>query len=207
MSQSRPSLVRLTRNLALTGPLCLLAYGLLRLVDGLDGSHGPGVAWDVGHAFFLAAFLTFGVLLVALRDLVPVRTPAHRATAVAAMLAGLVGVAAFLRVILGDLFPRLDGVAELPAVLEVAGPLLFQVGTVGLLAMLATLQPRRVPWWSPVLVFAGFLPIAVNLDLLPVAALMFLVGLSPLHRDAVRRDGGPSSPGRDSSWSTTPASS
>ena len=71
--------------LAIGGPLFLLAYGLLRLVDGLDGSHGPGWAWNVGHAFFLVAFLMFGALVWKLLDV----------SAVAAI-AALAGSAAFV---------------------------------------------------------------------------------------------------------------
>jgi hypothetical protein len=32
----------MTRLSAIAGPLLLLAYGVLRLIDGRDGDHGPG---------------------------------------------------------------------------------------------------------------------------------------------------------------------
>lgn len=41
---------------------------------------------------------------------------------------------------------------------------------------------RRLPSWSPVLVLLGFVSIAVNLDLLPLGALLILAGLLPLWR-------------------------
>lgn len=150
--------------LAVGGPSFLLAYGLLRLVDGLDGSHGPGWAWNVGHFFFLVAFLMFGALIWKLRH----------ASAVAAT-AGLAGCAAFLWVILGDLFGDLPG---LPDPVMIAGPVLFQAGVLALLTVLAV--RRSVPVWSPVLVLAGFVLFMVNLDLLPLGALLLLAGLSPL---------------------------
>jgi hypothetical protein len=150
--------------LAIGGPLFLLAYGLLRLVDGLDGSHGPGWAWNAGHAFFLVAFVMFGALVWKLRDV-----------SMVAAIAGLAGCAAFVWVILGDLFDDLPG---LPDPLMIAGPLLFQLGV---LALLTTLAARRViPVWSPALVLAGFVMFMVNLDLLPFGALLLLAGLVPL---------------------------
>ena len=39
---------------------------------------------------------------------------------------------------------------------------------------------RLLPVWAPVLVLAGFLAIAVHLDLLPVGATLVLAGLLPL---------------------------
>ena len=150
--------------LTIGGPLFLLAYGLLRLVDGLDGSHGPGWAWNVGHVFFLVAFLMFGALVWRLRGV--------SAVAAAAALAGSV---AFVWVILGDLFDDLPG---LPDPLMIAGPLLFQVGVLALLSVLAV--RRAVPMWSPVLVLAGFVLFMVDLDLLPLGALLLLAGLVPL---------------------------
>ncbi len=51
---------------------------------------------------------------------------------------------------------------------------------------LARLRPRRLPVWSPLLVLLGFIPIAVNLDLLPGGAILLLCGLSPLSRPAPR---------------------
>ena len=50
------------RRSALAAPVLLLAYGLLRLIDGLDGIHGPGLAWTLGHLAFAAAMVLFGVL-------------------------------------------------------------------------------------------------------------------------------------------------
>lgn len=150
--------------LAIGGPLFLLAYGLLRLVDGLDGSHGPGWAWNVGHTCFLVAFLMFGALVWKLRDV-----------SVVAAAAALAGSAAFVWVILGDLFPDLPG---LPDPLMIAGTLLFQLGVLTLLTVLAV--RHHIPVWSPVLVLVGFVPFMVNLDLLPLGALLLLAGLAPL---------------------------
>lgn len=171
-----------TRVAALAAPLLLLGYGVFRYVDGRDGHHGPGAAWDVGHAMFLAAFVCFGAVILGMHQ--AVRAPSvRRASATTTMVVlGLVGVAAFIRVILGDLFPGADDVLPLPEVLHDTGPLLFLVGLVGLMIDVAIHEPHRMPVWAPVAVVGGFAAIGVNLDLLPLAAGLFLLGLLPLIR-------------------------
>jgi hypothetical protein len=95
------------------------------------------------------------------------------------MVAGLFGVAGFLWVILGDVFADFRHAAPLPDALEMIGPLLFQIGLLTLLIMLATARPR-LPVWSPLLVLVGFLLFAANLDLIPIGALLVLAGLAPM---------------------------
>jgi hypothetical protein len=180
---------------ALAAPILLLLYGLLRLVDGMDGAHGPGPAWNLGHTLFLFAFVLLGVVVAGLRQLVPDTTKRLRIVANSATVAGLVGVACFLWVILGDLFPDFDDALPVPDAVQLVGPLLFQLGALTLLVLLATVRPRRLPAWSPALVLVGFVLFAVNLDLIPVGALFVLAGLYPLARtdrtvDA-ERDGHP----------------
>src|SRR4051794_31461946 len=69
-----------------TAPLLLLfAYGIVRLIDGADGNHGPGLAWTIGHLLFLAGFLLYAAVLVGLRQLI-VR---GRGVATVAVMAGL----------------------------------------------------------------------------------------------------------------------
>jgi hypothetical protein len=165
---------------ALAGPVLLLLYGVLRLIDGLDGDHGPGLAWNLGHALFFTAFVLLGILIAGMWKLVPTATVGKRIVAGVAMLLGMLGVGCFLWVILGDLFAGFRDAAPLPDVLEMIGPLLFQIGTLGLLIMLAAARPRLLPIWSPPLVLVGFLLFAVNLDLIPVGALLVLAGLAPL---------------------------
>ncbi len=36
-----------------------MVYGLVRLLHGLDGTHGPGLLWTAGHLAFLAALILF----------------------------------------------------------------------------------------------------------------------------------------------------
>jgi hypothetical protein len=175
---------------ALAGPILLLLYGLLRLVDGMDGAHGPGLAWSLGHTLFLIAFVLLGVVVAGLRQLVPATTTRLRIVANSATVAGLVGVACFLWVILGDLFPDFDDALPVPDAVQIVGPMLFQLGTLALLVILATVRPRRLPAWSPALVLVGFVVFAVNLDLIPVGALFVLAGLYPLAREDRKEDAG-----------------
>jgi hypothetical protein len=172
-----PPLVRFS---ALAAPTLLLLYGVLRLIDGLDGDHGSGFAWNLGHTLFFIGFVLLGVLTVGLRQLVAGTRVRMRAVATVATVAGLFGVACFLWVILGDLFADFKDAAPLPDALEMIGPLLFQLGTLTLLIMLAAVRPRRLPVWSPLLVLVGFLLFAVNLDLIPAGALLILAGLAPI---------------------------
>ncbi|MET9922765.1 hypothetical protein ABZZ04_37735 [Streptomyces sp. NPDC006435] len=176
------STTRTTRLLCFLIPLLLLSYGVLRLIDGMDGDHGPGVAWNIGHAFFLAAFLLFGAFVVMLRGLVPATTTRMRTAAGAAAVAGVFGAGCFVWVILGDLFPGLAESAPLPDPLELVGPMAFQLGMLALLIMMAAARPRRLPVWSPALVFVAFALIAVDLDLIPLAAVALMAGLAPLAR-------------------------
>ncbi|KQX57782.1 MULTISPECIES: hypothetical protein [unclassified Streptomyces] len=172
---------------ALIAPLLLVLYGLLRLVDGLDGEHGPGLAWNLGHALFFVGFALFGVVTVGLRRLVPATTSRGRLLANAAATAGLFGVACFLWVILGDLFADLDSAAPLPEPLQMIGPLAFQLGWLTLLVMLVAARPRLLPVWSPLLVLVGFVLFAADLDLLPIGGLLLMAGLAPVARMRISR--------------------
>lgn len=172
----------LVRCCAVAGPALLLLYGLLRFFDGRDGSSGHGLYWNLGHSLFFAAMALLGVLAVSLRRLADPDTRAKRAVATVATVAVLAGVACFLWVILGDLFAELREAAPLPGPLEIAGPLLFQLGMLVLLVQLVTARPRRFAGWCPVAVCAGFLAIGANLDLLPLGAVLIAAGLAPLAR-------------------------
>ncbi|MEU1087867.1 hypothetical protein ACFYPN_03300 [Streptomyces sp. NPDC005576] len=172
---------------ALVAPLLLVLYGVLRLVDGLNGSHGPGLAWNLGHTFFFAGFLLFGVVTFPLRRLALAATPRRRHAANAAAVVSLFGIACFLWVILGDLFAGLDTAAPLPGPLELAGPLAFQLGWLVLLVLPIAATPRSLPVWSPLLVLAGFLLFSVDLDLLPVGGLLVTAGLLPVARSGPYR--------------------
>lgn len=176
------------RVCAFVGPVLLLVYGLVRQIDRLDGDIGPGSTWNVGHTLFLVGFVMFGVVIVGMRRLIDAGTGGLRLGADAAMVAGLVGAGGFLWVTLGDLFEGLDDAAPLPESLKLIAPLAFELGWLSLLILLVVRSPRRLPWWSPVLVAGGSGVIAADLDLLSLGAGLLLVGLAPLALPVIRPD-------------------
>lgn len=168
----------MTRFCAVAAPALMVAYGILRWIDGLDGHRKGGPAWDLGHVAFFAAVALFAVVAVALRRTVVADAPRRRVLADVATGAAVFGAGCFLWVITGDLSDAFREAAPLPEVLEVAGPALFQIGLLTLLVLMVV--ARRLPVWSPVLVLAGFAGIAASLDLLPFASLVVGLGLAPL---------------------------
>ncbi|ADB35929.1 hypothetical protein Kfla_6940 [Kribbella flavida DSM 17836] len=86
-------------KMLLAAPALFIAYGIVRLIDGTDGAHGPGLAWTVGHLLFLLAFFLYAAVLLHLRRL----AGSPRRLANVATAAGLIGVLAFVRVIVIDL--------------------------------------------------------------------------------------------------------
>ncbi|MEU4427252.1 hypothetical protein AB0F81_42065 [Actinoplanes sp. NPDC024001] len=169
------------RQAALDAPLLMLAYGVLRLLDGLDGGPGPGLAWNLGHLAFFAAMLLFGALAAGLVPLAP--TGARRVATVAAAVTVL-GVVCFLWVITGDLSPAFRDSTPLPTPLRAAGPMAFTLGMLTLLGLMVA--ARRVPVWSPLLFGAAVVAVTVNLNLLPLAALLLVTALAPLSRQPAR---------------------
>ncbi|MDG4802697.1 hypothetical protein [Micromonospora sp. WMMD980] len=129
--------------------------------------------------------LGFAALIVGLHGVLRTRSGRLRTLDDVAALAGLVGAAAFVWVILGDLFPRLADAVDTPGVVLFGGPALFELGLLVLLYRAAA--TRLLPVWAPVLVLLGFVAIAVNLDLLPVGAALVLSGLLPLRAQGVKR--------------------
>jgi hypothetical protein len=190
-----------TRIACLGAPLCIVAYGVAHLIDGLDGSYGPGPAWIIGHLLFLVALLLLvGVLFVMRAALARHRTVAL--IAAAAVGVGVVGLLVFIRSVVIDLIvglqagdhPAMDRLYTrydtfpgglprgLTAAFDAVGPVCLIGGLLTLSVLLAVLPPRRLPWWSPVLAAAGFVAISVNLDLLPLFGVLLLLALAPLAR-------------------------
>jgi hypothetical protein len=119
-----------------------------------------------------------------------------REVSLVALVAGLVGVAAFLRVIvidlivgfraddhaamsvIGDEYDRWPGDLGLYDALYTVGPLLFLAGLLTLAILLT--REHRLPIWSPLLLVLGFITITINLDLIPLGGAFLLVALLPL---------------------------
>jgi hypothetical protein len=184
------------RIVYIAAPGCVLAYGLVRLLD----RDGPGPIWTAGQLVLLGGLLGLAVVIAGLRSAAPGRI------ATAAALACLVGLAAFGRRVVVELiagygahdaaelarraarhrdFPGLPD--EVTDLLGSLGPPLFVVGLTMLLCLLVLARPARLPWWSPALTVLGFGAITANLALLPVGGLALLVALLPLTRVPGRR--------------------
>ena len=184
------------RTFSLSAPLLLLLYGILRFFGSLDGHTRGGWTWTVGHLAFFLGMTLFAALAAVLWERAKVLSTIGVA-------ASVFGVGCFLWVIAGDLNAGFRDRFPLPSALETAGPLCFLLGMILLLSI--RVADGRVPWWSPALFLAGFLAISVNLDLLPLAAVVVLVSMVPVARSgsrprrlAVRRAAGRTTAGRTS---------
>ncbi|MFC5750756.1 hypothetical protein [Actinomadura rugatobispora] len=201
-------------------PACMLVYGVVRVFDGRDGQYGPGLAWTVGHVFFLAALLLLGVVIAGLYRTVPTGGRAGRAAAAVAAVVGLAGLLTFVRVAVVDIVVGLraadatekralarlyaDAPDVLPKLLYDIGPLFFELGLFALLLHLALGRPQRVSWWSLALIAFGFLAITVELDLLPVAAALIWLGMASIDGTARRRGPSGTSAGTPTARSSSP---
>lgn len=192
-------------------PALMLAYGVVRLIDGRDGEYGPGPAWTVGHLLFLGALLLYGGVIAGLYRRVRATAggAARRVSTAVATAVAAFGLATFVRVAIVDIIAGLqaadhaeksmlaDRYADVPTVLPQAvyeiGPLLFMIGLVVLLIQFAvgTSGRKVVAALSPVLVALGFFAITLNLDLLPAGAALIWLAILPFTREQ-----NPSSPVR-----------
>lgn len=184
---------RVRRVAGTTVPVALLLYAGCRWLDGRDHHHAPGLWWNLGHAAFLASWVGFAILALAMAGS---SRPSVRARG--AGLATLAGIGAFTWVTLTDLFP---GLPDLPDPLRLVGPLLFLGGLVTLLAVTARAQQHRRWWAFPLLALAATLTVSANLDLLPVAAVLFGAALLPAWRYRRQAPIGASAPAKERSAS------
>jgi hypothetical protein len=171
-------------------PVLTFAYGVIRILDGLDGSRGPGLAWTTGHLAFIAALTFFAVTFHEMRELAGRGRLATGLTAI-----GQVGITVLIvqfaidivvgfrsvdHAAMGGLFEQVQAVPGVQQVIYDFGPLLYFVAQIGLVLQLAT--QRRVKAWTPVLVFADVLVSFVEKDLMPLGAALLLISYLALAR-------------------------
>jgi hypothetical protein len=183
-----------TRTAFLAAPVLLGAYGVIRIIDGLDGSRGPGPAWTIGHLAFLAAMVLFVPVFLAMR-----RMAGRGVFATASTVAGLAGVAALFaqftidivvgflasdRAGMGELFDRVQAVPGVSPVVYVGGPILFYLGQLALVIQLAA--GRRVRFWTPLLVLVDLILPFVDKNLIPIGATLLLISFIPLARQSAQ---------------------
>lgn len=179
----------------LLGPALMLAYGVIRLYDGLDDRYGPGGAWSIGHLAFLAGLACFVPVVLDLRRRAA-RRPALALVPAVLTLAGAaalavqfvidvsVGFASTSRPEMSSHFQQISGTPGVEPLVYTVVPQFFFVGLVAQLAVLASV--RGVPWWSPALALAAIVVAATAKDLIPVTAALLGAALLPAAPGAVR---------------------
>ncbi|WP_188836346.1 hypothetical protein [Flexivirga endophytica] len=173
MSQSRSPTIESTRIPALCVPALLLAYGILRFVDRIGGTDESGPLWVAGHLCFLGAIVGVAVL-----DVLLWRSLGQSLVTDTADVLGLAGSAAFVWVIVGDISPSIHSELPVPGPVTALGPPAFLLGIFMLLGVAAL--RAQFPWPHWILVVVGFSCVAASLALLPLAAVLLLVGFEPL---------------------------
>ncbi|MEU3215538.1 hypothetical protein [Streptomyces sp. NPDC006971] len=152
--------------------------------------------WSAAHLLFLAGVLAFVPVFPGLWRAAGVR--GGRGTAVGATaLIGLAGAAAVavqagIDLVVGFLAADEDAMSELfERVQEVPGvvplvytvvPVLFWLGLLALVTLLAAFRRDLMPGWTPPLVLVATVLMAVSLDLLPVGGLCLGLALLPVRR-------------------------
>ncbi|MFC5833430.1 hypothetical protein [Nonomuraea insulae] len=181
-----------SRTAFIAAPLLVLAYGVIRILDGLDGSRGPGLAWTTGHLAFIAALLLFVQIFWQMR-----RMAGRNVLSTVSAVAGTAGIVALLAQFgidlvvgfmaadhagMGVLFDRVQDVPGVSIAVYDGAPFLFYLGQLALVVQLAAV--RRVRMWTPVLVLIDLVLPFADKDLIPVGAVFLLISFVPLARQA-----------------------
>ncbi|MFB4305928.1 hypothetical protein [Actinomadura sp. GTD37] len=175
----------------IAAPLLVTVYGLVRLLDGLDG-RGPGFFWTAGHAAFLAALVLFVPALLEMR-----RRAGRGLLATVTAVVGLGGAGFAMAQIAIDIavgvlaaddagmqrmFQDVKSVPGVGLAVYDAGPPLFYLGL--LAAMIHLVAVRAAPVWALAVLASGVVVSAVDLNLLPLGGLLMTAALMPLARPA-----------------------
>ncbi|TDD12700.1 hypothetical protein E1292_00020 [Nonomuraea deserti] len=175
---------------AVAAPLLMLAYGVIRWFGRQDGVYGPGLDWQAAHMANLAGLVLFVFLVSGLRRLLD---PGWiRETVIALTLVGaatsivqfvvdiVVGLRAADKAGMRELSQEFHSLPGVDLAFYQVGPQLLYAGMIATTALLA--YARRLPWWSAAVVLVSSLLPIVTLDLIPLAALGYLLALVPLWR-------------------------
>ncbi|MBB4891946.1 uncharacterized membrane protein HdeD (DUF308 family) [Streptomyces olivoverticillatus] len=197
IEESRGARRTVARTALTAAPLCMLAYGLIRLSDP---EHGPGFAWVAGHLALVAGVLLFGVVFLDLHRRTKPAGRAGRWSAGTATVLGLAGTLAVTAQAVIDIVVALRsadraGMDRLfeqiqshpgvtPAVYSV-GPLLFYVGLLWLVGQLSV--QHRASFWCPLLIGLGIVTMAASLDFIPVGSALFFAAFVALGREGAVR--------------------
>ncbi|MFI9596968.1 hypothetical protein [Nonomuraea sp. NPDC052265] len=183
-----------TRAAFVAAPLLVLSYGVIRIIDGFDGSRGPGLAWTTGHLAFLAALALFIVIFREMWQML-----GRNRIATTSLVVGLVGIVCasaqfVIDIVVGfmaadhdAMSPLFDQVQAIPGVslaVYQVGPMLFYIAQLALVVQLTA--RRQLKLWTPVLVMLDFAIPIIEKDLIPLGALCMLVSFWPLARRRVQ---------------------
>lgn len=189
MSNSETS--RLNSRIAFIGaPLLTLTYGVIRIIDGLDGHRGPGFAWTTGHLAFIGAMALFIIVFVRMRQMAG-RNALSTVLTVIAIAGALALITQFtIDVIAGFMSDdhltmslMTARMRHSPAISLLAydlGPYLFYLGQLALVSQLAVM--RRIKAWTPILVLFDLLMPFIDKDLIPVGAIVLLITFASVSR-------------------------
>jgi hypothetical protein len=182
------------RTAFIAAPLLTFTYGVIRILDGLDGSRGPGLAWTTGHLAFLGAMVAFVFVFVQLRRMAGRDTVSTVAVAV-----GTAGALALfgqfaVDVVAGSLSTDHLGMSLLIADIRTTpgvalavydvGPYLFYLGQLALVVRLAAM--RRISAWTPLLVVLDLVTPFVDKDLIPLGAVVLLISFASIAKRTPR---------------------
>ena len=159
--------------LALFGPLLLFVHGILGWLDGPDS--GPGTGW---FAVLAGLTLVAGVVALALLAARLGEQSGGGVLATIAVVASAFGAGAVGAITMGRMLGYLG--EGLPTALTAGGPILITIG-LGLLLFRLVLV-GRVPTSAVALALLGAALVAMPWGLLPLGALLLLVGLAPVAR-------------------------
>ncbi len=157
--------------LALFGPLLLFVHGILGWLDGPDARPGTSSVAVVAGLTLVAAVVALALLAARLGAQTGGGVLATVAVVASAFGAGAVGAVTVGRMLgyLGE---------DLPTALTAGGPILIAVG-LGLLLYRLDLA-GRVPTSAVALTLLGAAIVAMPWGLLPLGALLLLLGLAPV---------------------------
>jgi hypothetical protein len=190
ISQPAGSAQRAAGMAMLAAPVFVLLYGLIRL---FGGRHGPSFGWSVGHLIFLVGIALFAPVVVELRRQVRRGSWLWKLLAdLSALVAGLGLLAQFVQIVIDLMagtrggnsasmdayFDRVQAIPGVEPAIYTVGPVLFYVGLLALAVLLAIQQPSRWTVAAAVLVGFGVMMPAISLDLIPVGAVLLLLGLA-----------------------------
>jgi len=175
----------------------LFGYALIRWWSGRGGSRGPDAVWLWGHLLFPVPVMVATVLVDLLRRLrrrYP-RSPrlvtgisvlglvGKYAAIVQTVIDLVVGVRARDRASMGAMFARVQGVPRVNVAVYQVLPYAFYLGVLVQVFALCWAGAGWARWWPAALLTLS-LGAAVDLDLLPLSAVLLQVSFLGLYRTA-----------------------